>query len=100
MAASTTVVGNVIAFRRIGFVEERGLKKGPLMVVFPVLITLIVVAGGSVSLHEHAMQSLVVERDERAVRAASDALADRFAQRQLLLRLFTNQLADGVSLAS
>lgn len=68
-----------------------------LLVVFPVLITLIVVASGSVSLHEHAMHSLVGERDERAVRAASEALSDRFAQRQLLLRLLANQLADGVT---
>jgi signal transduction histidine kinase len=44
------------------------------------------------------MQTLVIERDERAVHAASEALADRFAQRQVLLQVLANQLTDGLSL--
>jgi hypothetical protein len=69
------------------------------IVVIPTLFALVLVAYGGVSLHEHAMQSLVGERDERAVRAASEALADRFAQRQTTLRLLANQIANGTSIA-
>jgi signal transduction histidine kinase len=68
------------------------------LIIFPMLVLLMVVAYGGVSLHEHAMLTLVSERDERAVRAAADVLADRFAQRRLALQILANRLSDGVTL--
>lgn len=65
------------------------------LIVVPMVVLLLIVAYGGVSLHDHAMRSLVSQRDERAVRAAADALADRFAQRQLILKLLAERIADG-----
>ena len=66
-----------------------------LLVVFPTLLTLVIIAYEGVSLHEQAMHTLVGERDERAVKAAADALTDRFTQRQIVLQVVANQIANG-----
>src|SRR3989442_1098535 len=42
--------------------------------------------------------ALVGERDERAVRAAAEVLADRFVQRRLVLQVIVDRLADGITL--
>lgn len=68
------------------------------LIVFPMVIVLILVAYGGITLHEHAMKSLVSERDARAVRAAAETFADRFAQRRLALQMLAAQVADGASL--
>jgi hypothetical protein len=62
--------------------------------MIPILVTLVVVSYAGLSLHEHAMRTLVSERDERAVRAAAEVLADRFAQRQIVLQVMANRMAD------
>ena len=55
------------------------------LIVVPILLTLIFISYEGISQHEHAMQSLVGDRDERAVRAATEVLTDRFVQRRLTL---------------
>ncbi len=60
--------------------------------ILPLFVILAFVAYESVSLHEHAMRTLVGERDKRAVQAASEMLTDRFIQRQLMLQILAVQL--------
>src|SRR5215468_10463733 len=67
-------------------------------IVLPTLLALAFVAYEGVTLHERDMHALVSERDGRAVRAAAAGLADRFAQRRLVLRSIASHLADGVPL--
>ncbi len=67
------------------------------LVVIPILVTLVVVSYAGITLHEHAMRVLVADRDARAVRAAAEGLADRFAQRQIVLQVLANRLSDGVA---
>ncbi|MCC7207527.1 MAG: HAMP domain-containing protein [Anaerolineae bacterium] len=67
------------------------------LIVVPMVALLILVAYGGISLHEHAMRALVAERDARAIRAAAETLADRFAQRQMMLQMLAEQLADGAT---
>src|SRR3990172_1344964 len=43
--------------------------------VFPLTLLLLLIAFGSVSLHQQDMRALVGERDERAVQSAASALA-------------------------
>jgi len=86
------MVTPLFARRRSLIVQLTGL------IVLPILLTLVGVAYGGVTLHEHAMRDLVGDRDARATRAAAQALTDRFTQRQLTLRVLANRLADGVSL--
>ncbi len=68
--------------------------------VVPVILLLVGVGYAGISLHESAMHMLVGERDERAVQAAAEVLADRFAQRRLVLQVIADRLADGLTLES
>src|SRR5574338_631627 len=49
--------------------------------VLPLTLLLLLIAFGSVSLHQQDMRALVGERDERAVRAAASALASELHHR-------------------
>ncbi len=50
-------------------------------VVLPLTLLLIALSIGSLTLHQNAMRSLVVTRDERAVRAAAAALSEQLHHR-------------------
>ncbi|HET9590035.1 MAG TPA: hypothetical protein VFO91_14720 [Anaerolineales bacterium] len=49
--------------------------------VLPLTVLLLLIAFGSVSLHQQDMRALVGERDERAVQAAAAALTSELNQR-------------------
>src|SRR5450432_2420050 len=67
-------------------------------IVLPTLLALAFVTYEGVTLHERDMHNLVSERDNRAVRAAAAGLADRFAQRRLVLQTIASRLGDKISL--
>ncbi len=67
-------------------------------ILLPTLLALVFVAYEGITLHERDMHALVTERDGRAVRAATAGLADRFAERRLILRSIANRVADGISM--
>ncbi len=52
-----------------------------LLVVLPLTAFLLIIAFGGLSLHQQAMRTLVAERDERAVRAATRTLAEQIDHR-------------------
>lgn len=61
--------------RRISFARLRGLPLQLYAVtVLPLTVLLLIIAFGSVALHQNDMRSLVGERDERAVQSAAAAL--------------------------
>ncbi|HLE89574.1 MAG TPA: hypothetical protein VI753_00385, partial [Anaerolineales bacterium] len=49
--------------------------------VLPLTVLLLLIAFGSVSLHQQDMRALVAERDERAVQSAAAALASELHHR-------------------
>lgn len=64
------------------FPAWRGLTVQLLAItVLPLTVLLLVIAFGSVSLHQQDMRALVGERDERAVQAAAAALASKLHHR-------------------
>lgn len=69
------------------------------LIVLPSMVLLMATAYGGVALHNHAMQGLVAERDERAVRSAAAAISDSFTGRRLALQLIADRLAEGHPLA-
>jgi signal transduction histidine kinase len=56
------------------------------LIILPLTALLLVIAFGSLSLHHHAMRSLVGERDLRAANAAAAAIAYQIQQRGMLLQ--------------
>ena len=53
--------------------------------ILPLTVLTVVIAFGSLSLHQRAMRTLVGERDERAVRTAAAALEEQLKHRQAAL---------------
>src|SRR5512134_929602 len=67
---------------KINFPSWRGLTVQLLAItVLPLTMLLLLIAFGSVSLHQRDMRALVGERDERAVQAAAAALASELHHR-------------------
>ncbi len=56
-------------------------------VILPLNALVLVIAFGSVTLHQRAMRALVSERDVRAARAAATSLADQLTRRSATLRI-------------
>ncbi len=56
------------------------------LTILPLTALVLVVAFGSLSVHQQAMRSLVGERDERAVRTAAAALDEQITHRALAIR--------------
>ncbi len=54
--------------------------------ILPLAVLTVVIAFGSLSIHQKAMRTLVGERDERAVRTAAAALEEQLKHRQDALR--------------
>lgn len=50
--------------------------------ILPLAVLTVVIAFGSLTVHQHAMRALVGERDERAVRTAAAALQEQLQHRQ------------------
>ncbi len=70
------------------------------LIVLPSMVLLMATAYGGVALHNHAMQGLVAERDERAVRATARTLSESFAGRRLALQMLADRIADGHALSA
>jgi signal transduction histidine kinase len=66
-------------------------------IVLPLAVLLIVIPLGSLTLHEQAMRLLVGERDERAARAASSAIAEQLNHRAAAIRGLALHSADADS---
>jgi signal transduction histidine kinase len=57
-----------------------------LLLIFPLGLLLLIIAFGSLSLHQDAMRTMVGERDERAARAAATAISKGLSHRATLIR--------------
>lgn len=67
-----------------------------IVTVLPLIALLLAVAFGSLELHQHAMRTMVGERDERATRAAAAAISEQINHRQAAVRSVALQAASGV----
>lgn len=64
-----------------------------LLIVLPLSVLLLLIALGSLNLHQEAMRMMVAERDERAVRAAAAALSEQLNHRHIAIRSLALQAA-------
>ncbi|MAT96259.1 MAG: hypothetical protein CL608_03875 [Anaerolineaceae bacterium] len=65
-----------------------------IIIVLPLTLLLLVIAFGSLGLHQRAMRTMVGERDERATRAASAAITEQIHYRQSAIRSVALQAAN------
>ncbi len=72
----------------------RGLIQLFAVTVLPLTLLLLLVAFGSVTLHERDMRALVGERDERAVQSAAAALESELHHRAATISLLSNSTDD------
>jgi signal transduction histidine kinase len=56
------------------------------LTILPVTVLVLVIAFGSLNVHQNAMRTLVGERDERAVRTAAAALEEQASHRMMAMR--------------
>ena len=68
----------------------RGLIQLFAVTVLPLTLLLLLVAFGSVTMHERDMRALVGERDERAVQSAAAALKSELHHRAAIISLLSN----------
>jgi signal transduction histidine kinase len=66
------------------------------LTILPVTVLVLVIAFGSLSVHQNAMRTLVGERDERAVRTAAAALEEQASHRMMAMRSLA-LLAEGAN---
>jgi signal transduction histidine kinase len=67
------------------------------VIILPLTALLLVMAFGSVALHQRAMRTLVGERDERAARAAATAITEQLNHRATAARSIAAQISNGIS---
>ena len=65
--------------------------------VLPLTLLLLIIAFGSLGLHQRAMRSLVGERDERAARTAALAIAAQLQHRGVLIQNLAASIAEGAT---
>ncbi len=68
-----------------------------IITVLPMTALLLLIAFGSLGLHQRAMRTMVGERDERATRAAAAAIAEQINHRLSAIRSVALQAANGVN---
>jgi signal transduction histidine kinase len=68
----------------------RGLIQLFAVTVLPLTLLLLLIAFGSVTMHERDMRALVGERDERAVKSAAAALESELHHRAAIISLLSN----------
>lgn len=66
------------------------------IIVLPLTALLLIIAFGSLGLHQRAMRSMVGERDERATRAAAAAITEQINHRRSAIRSLALQAANAV----
>ena len=64
--------------------------------ILPLTGLVLVIAFGSLTVHQKAMRTLVGERDERAVRTAAAALEEQLSHREIAIRALS-QMAESSS---
>jgi signal transduction histidine kinase len=64
------------------------------LTILPLAVLLVIVAFGSLALHQQAMRTLVGERDERATRAAAAAITEQLNHRASAIRSLALRVAD------
>ncbi|MBI3760568.1 MAG: hypothetical protein HY260_01720, partial [Chloroflexi bacterium] len=64
------------------------------LTILPLTALLVVIALGSITIHQREMRSLVVKQDERTVRAAAVALSERLTHHAALLRALADRGAE------
>ena len=64
------------------------------LTILPLAVLLVIVAFGSLALHQQAMRTLVGERDERATRAAAAAITEQLNHRASAIRGLALRAAD------
>lgn len=79
------------------FPNLRGLIQLFAVTVLPLSVLLLLVAFGSVSLHEQDMRALVGERDERAAQSAAAALESELHQRAAIISLLSSSTAENIN---
>jgi signal transduction histidine kinase len=75
----------------------RGLTQLFAVTVLPLTLLLLLVAFGSVTLHERDMRALVGERDERAVQSAAAALDSELHHRAATISLLSNSTDESLT---
>ncbi len=68
-----------------------------IITVLPLTALLLLIAFGSLGLHQRAMRSMVGERDERATRAAAAAITEQINHRLSAIRSVALQAANGAA---
>jgi two-component system sensor histidine kinase UhpB len=63
-------------------------------IIIPLTLLLLLVAFGSLFLHQRSMRTLVGERDERAVRAAASSITEQLNHRASAIRSLSLRVAD------
>ena len=76
------------------FSGRRGLIQLFAVTVLPLTLLLLLVAFGSVTLHERDMRALVGERDERAVQSAAAAIESELHHRAAIISLLSNSIEE------
>ncbi len=79
------------------FSSRRGLIQLFAVTVLPLTLLLLLVAFGSVTLHERDMRALVGERDERAVQSAAAAIESELHHRAATISLLSNSNDDSMN---
>ena len=64
------------------------------LTILPLTALLLIIAFGSLFLHQRAMRRLVGERDERATRAAASAISEQLKHREAATRSLALRAAD------
>jgi signal transduction histidine kinase len=64
------------------------------LIILPLTLILLIIAFGSLFLHQRAMRQLVGERDERATRAAASAISEQLLHREAATRSLALRAAD------
>lgn len=67
------------------------------LIILPLSLALLAIAIAGISIHQGAMRQLVAQRDERAVRAAADAISEQLHHRSAAILGLSKCLEDGVT---
>jgi signal transduction histidine kinase len=65
-------------------------------IILPLSLALLTIAVAGINIHQGAMRQLVAERDERAVRAAAEAISEQLHHRDAAIFGLSKRLEDGI----
>jgi signal transduction histidine kinase len=67
------------------------------LIILPLSLALLAIAVAGINIHQGAMRQLVAERDERAVRAAAEAISEQLHHRDAAILGLSKRLEDGIN---